>query len=70
MSTVILDEWDVAETLAQKLYNISFVNEDGESVYVAEVERVDTNKVVVTTTDDAKFNLICEKVSEAKTGGA
>jgi len=70
MDKVFLDEWDVAETLAQKLYNIGFVNEDGESVYVAEVERVDVNKVVIVTTDGAKFNLTCEKIVEAKSGGA
>ena len=69
MSEVLLDEWDVAETLNQKLYNISFVNEDGDSVYVTEVERTDGNKVTITTTDGAKINITCEKVTEAKTGG-
>lgn len=66
INKVLLDEWDVAEALTQKLYNISFVNEDGDSVYVAEVERIDGNKVSLITTDGAKFSIICEKLQEVQ----
>jgi len=64
MDKVILDEWDVIETLSQKIFNIGFVNEDGDDVYVADVERTGPNKILITTTDGAKLNLTCSKAEE------
>jgi hypothetical protein len=69
MEKTLLDEWDVADALAKKLYNVGFVNEDDAPVYVAEVERVEGNKITLTTTDGAKFHIICEKADGAKTVG-
>ncbi len=57
---VLLDEYDVVEGLMQKMANIPFVNELGESVYVVDVERTDVNTLVVEATDGTKFTITCE----------
>jgi len=70
MGKELLDAWDVVEGLAQKIYNVTFVNESGDSVYVSSAERIAGDQLVVETTDGFKFTLTCEEVVKSMEGAS
>ena len=70
MSTELLDVWDVVGGLAKKIYNITFINESGENVYVSNAERTAEDQLAVETTDGFKFILTCEESARTQKGGA
>lgn len=65
-----LDPWDVVEALTNKIFNVAFVNEAGDNVYVSSAERIDADQLVVETTDGFKFTLTCEEFVKTKEEGA
>jgi len=57
-----LDEDNIAETLAVKLYSIEFENEAGDSVYPVAIERSSNSSIAITMSDETKFELVCNKL--------
>ncbi len=57
-----LNDGDIAETLAEKIHGIEFESASGDPVYPVSVERDSDNSIVVTMSDETKFELICNKV--------
>ncbi len=57
-----LDDYDIVETLAEKIHGIEFESAAGDSVYPAVVEKNSNNSILVTMSDGTKFELICNKL--------
>lgn len=56
-----LEDYDVVDTLTERLSDIAFESAAGESVYVVDIERDDVNSITMTMSDGTKFEIICNK---------
>lgn len=59
-----LEDYDVVDTLTERLSDVAFESAAGEPVYVVDIERDDINSITVTMSDGTKFEIICNKMKE------